>query len=101
MTYAADDGVGPKIPEAPALHVSCGSLFPWLDPMSLVSPWNYHDFLTEFRRSLRKLGLPRLEPCQSLHRGPAVCLARSYRMKNETRDRKHYSRKSPFNRYAQ
>ena len=55
--------------------------------MELVFPWSFHDFLVEFRRSLRHLSLPRLVPYQMRRSGPAIDLARGYRTRAEVKHR--------------
>ena len=69
--------------------------------MFLVFPWSYHDFLLEFRQSLRNLRLPRLVPYQMRHSGPAIDLARGYRTRAEVKHTGRWSSESSVNRYAQ
>ena len=99
-TYAADDSVDMRIPWAPWFNIVCAALKEG-ELMKLVFPWSFHDFLMEFRRSLRHLSLPRLVPYQMLHSGPAIGLARCYRTGAEVKHRGRWASDSSVNRYAQ
>ena len=66
-----------------------------------VLPWSYHDFLVEFRRAVRAVGLPPIVPYQMRHSGPAIDLSRGLRTRLDVKHRGRWQSESSVNRYAQ